>query len=637
MKAFLARSRGTRRPCLGLTFALICVFVVAAVYLTAYSVGRMSMVTRGQEKLELTARIVSSMTERLLHCEAQRRQLSGGQATARMALEIARDAQAKLETELELFRSRNTLGLQSVEECNKELALLKEKGVGALLSAQLLDRLAEERQLYLNSLAVVNASSEVGRSQTADLWVATAKETRRWEAAAHSKKKLLQTCNDATQRYSVVFDAGSTGSRVHVFRYKLISNPHAGKFAGDVKQQSLLPFLRLEDELFVENHEPLAGFDNATRAAVSLLPLLDAAKSYIPASLHACAPLELKATAGLRRVGRERAQAVLHAVRRLFAREPFWIRSELDSVRILEGREEGPLAWLTVNYLIGTIQDDAKTATIVDLGGGSTQIVMHSNDTNALNTPAEFLHALNVGGRSIVVYQHSYEGNGLHAAKEQLLEVVAANVTGKGPAAQELNTSTSTGIDNGFNVSDDVVRDAFPCFPKGYVHVESGISNTRDGGQVPSMEACSALFRRHVVRKHQPCGGASCGFNGVLQPNISAALTGPVYAFSFYYDCLKPYIKGEVILVQDVLQIATRVCHSMKVAQELHATKDTAKEGGLRKPEMECFELSYLFTLLHNGFGFPLEQQLHIAKKINGFEVSWALGASLATLEGQSA
>ncbi|RNF08193.1 putative nucleoside phosphatase, putative,guanosine diphosphatase [Trypanosoma rangeli] len=637
MKAFLARNRGTQRPCLGLTFALLCAFVVAAVYLTAYGVGRMSVVTRGQEKLELTARIVSSMTERLLHCEAQRQQLRSGQATARMALEIARDTQANLETELELFRSRNTLSLQSVEECKKELASLKEKGVGVLLSAQILNRLAEERQLYLNTLAVVNASSEVGRSQTADLWAATAKEVRRWEAAVHSNMKLLQTCNDATQRYSIVFDAGSTGSRVHVFRYRLISKPHADKFTGHVKRHSLLPFLRLEDELFVENHEPLSGFDNATSAAVSLLPLLDAAKSYIPPSLHACAPLELKATAGLRRVGRERAQAVLHAVRRVFERGPFWIQSELNSVRILEGREEGPLAWLTVNYLIGTLHGDAKTATIVDLGGGSTQIVMHSNDTDGLDASAEFSHVFNVSGRSIVVYQHSYEGNGLHAAKEQLLQAVAASVTGKGLAAQELNTSNSTGIDNGLNVSDDVVRDAFPCFPKGYVHMESGISNTRDGGQVPSMQACSALFRRHVVRKHQPCGGASCGFNGVFQPNISVALTGPVYVFSFYYDCLKPYIKGEVILVQDVLQIATHVCRSMKVVQEFHATKDTAKGGGLRKPEMECFELSYLFTLLHDGFGFPLEQRLHIAKKINGFEVSWALGASLATLEGQSA
>ncbi|RNF15352.1 putative nucleoside phosphatase, putative,guanosine diphosphatase [Trypanosoma conorhini] len=637
MKGFFARSRGTRRPCLSLVFALLCVVVVVAVYLTAYSVGRVSMVTRGQEKLELTARIVGSMAERFRDCEARRQRLSSGEATARAALEIARDTQAKLEAELELFRSRNVLSLRSVAECRRELEALREKGVGALLLARLLDRLAEEQRVYRGIVALVNASSGAGRWQTADLRAATAKEVGRWEAAARDKAEVAKRCNNAMQRYSVVFDAGSTGSRVHVFRYSLLSNPHAGEFVAHARRPSLFPFLRLEDELFVENHEPLSGFASATAAAASLLPLLDAAKSYVPASLHACVPLELKATAGLRRIGRERAQAVLHAVRRVFERGPFWLQSELNSVRILEGREEGPLAWLTVNYLLGTLHGDAKTATIVDLGGGSTQIVMHPGDAKVLSAYAEFSHALNVSGRSILVYQHSYEGNGLHAAKEQLLQAVAANAAGESTVAHAASTTNKTGINNGLNASTAIVHDAFPCFPKGYVHRESGISNTRDGGQAPSMQACSDFFRRHVVRKHEPCGGDSCGFNGVFQPNVTIASTGPLYAFSFYYDRLKPHIKDEVILVQDVFEIATRVCRSMKSLQELSATNEAAKKAGSLKPEMECFELSYLFTLLHHGFGFPLEQRLHIAKKINGFETAWALGASLVTLEGQSA
>ncbi|EKF98171.1 nucleoside phosphatase, putative,guanosine diphosphatase, putative [Trypanosoma cruzi] len=636
MKQSMARSRRLRRPCISLTFALLCLFLVTVVYITAYTVGKFSMDARGREKLDLTDRIIHSMTRRFQECQAQKQLLKNGHTTARMALEIAQETKKKLEMELGLMRNRNTLMLQSVEECKKELELLKENGRGAVTLALQLDRLTKERQFYMDAIAVVNRSSGVGRRQTADVFAAIAKEFDEWEDAAKNKTELLTNCNNAMRRYSIVFDAGSTGSRLHVFRYNLTSTPHAGNFSLNGTRPSLASFLRLDDELFVENYEPLSRLANPNDAVASLSPLLEAAKAYIPESLHACVPIEMKATAGLRRIGREHAEAVLDVVRRLFARGPFWMQSELDSVRILEGWEEGPLAWLTVNYLLGALNGDKNTATILDLGGGSTQIVMHPSDPKAIEAYAEFSYALKVNGRSFVVYQHSYEGNGLHAAKEQLLQAVAANNTGANSKVQEAN-KIATGTDATPGASADVAVDAFPCFPKGYVHTETGISNTRDGGKVPSMEECSALFRRHVVRKHQPCGSNSCGFNGVFQPDISAVPMVPVYAFSFYYDRLKPYIKDEVIRVQDVLDIASQVCRSMKSVRELLEQNDTKKNKGSLKPEMECFELSYLFTLLRYGFGFPLEQKLHIAKKINGFETAWALGASLVSLEGQYA
>ncbi|EKF27055.1 nucleoside phosphatase, putative,guanosine diphosphatase, putative [Trypanosoma cruzi marinkellei] len=428
MKQSMARSRQLRRPSISLTFTLLCLFLVTVVYITAYTVGKFSMDARGREKLELTDRIIHSITRRFQECQAQKQLLNNGQATAGMALEIAQETKKKLEMELGLLRNRNTLILQSVEECKKELELLKENGHGAVTLTLQLDRLTKERQLYMDAIAVVNRSSDVGRRQTADVFAAIARELGEWEDAAQKKTELLTNCNNAMRRYSIVIDAGSTGSRVHVFRYNLTSNPHAGNFSWNGTRLSLMPFLRLDDELFVENYEPLSKLNNPNDAVASLSPLLEAAKAYIPESLHACVPIELKATAGLRRIGRERAEAVLNVVRRFFARGPFWMQSELDSVRILEGWEEGPLAWLTVNYLRGALNGDNNTATILDLGGGSTQIVMYPTDPKALDAYAEFSYALKVNGRSFVVYQHSYEGNGLHAAKEQLLQAVAANI-----------------------------------------------------------------------------------------------------------------------------------------------------------------------------------------------------------------
>ena len=42
-------------------------------------------------------------------------------------------------------------------------------------------------------------------------------------------------------------------------------------------------------------------------------------------------------------------------------------------VGVMDGRNEGVYAWLTANYLLGTLE--GGTYAVLDLGGASTQIV----------------------------------------------------------------------------------------------------------------------------------------------------------------------------------------------------------------------------------------------------------------------
>lgn len=86
-------------------------------------------------------------------------------------------------------------------------------------------------------------------------------------------------------RYAVVLDAGSTGSRVHTYRFR------NGEGGG----------LELVDDDFHQLKPGLSSFkDDPDKGAASLAPLLDAAKERVPASAHASTPIELRATAGLR-------------------------------------------------------------------------------------------------------------------------------------------------------------------------------------------------------------------------------------------------------------------------------------------------------------------------------------------------
>lgn len=59
----------------------------------------------------------------------------------------------------------------------------------------------------------------------------------------------------------------------------------------------------------------------------------------VPKDQRACTPLALKATAGLRRLGKDQAEAHLQAVRDLLATYPFHVGK--DAVEIMSGTDEG--------------------------------------------------------------------------------------------------------------------------------------------------------------------------------------------------------------------------------------------------------------------------------------------------------
>lgn len=224
-------------------------------------------------------------------------------------------------------------------------------------------------------------------------------------------------------QYALMIDAGSTGSRIHIYKFN-----HCG------------PSPAYEYEVFKMIQPGLSDRTKTPQgAAESLDVLLDEALRVVPASLHSCTPLAVKATAGLRLLGLEESQAILEAVEeRLRGRYPFVVPDE-DGVVIMDGKDEGVYAWITVNYLLGAIRadapKDAPTYAVLDLGGGSTQIVFEpekGEEARADVEPGaggvlkdgEHKYELVFGGEERVLYQHSYLGYGLKSARESVHRVV---------------------------------------------------------------------------------------------------------------------------------------------------------------------------------------------------------------------
>src|SRR4051812_6361920 len=97
-------------------------------------------------------------------------------------------------------------------------------------------------------------------------------------------------------QYALIIDAGSTGSRIHVYRFNNCgSTPE------------------LEDEGFFQTEPKKGGSglssfkDDHEGAAKSLDVLMEEAMKRVPENMKACTPIAVKATAGLRLLGEELA------------------------------------------------------------------------------------------------------------------------------------------------------------------------------------------------------------------------------------------------------------------------------------------------------------------------------------------
>ena len=170
--------------------------------------------------------------------------------------------------------------------------------------------------------------------------------------------------------FAVIFDCGSTGTRVHVFSWR-----SAGEAVGG------LPDVKAEPGGYAKVSPGISSFEAHPEAAGgSLKSLLDLAERAVPASEHAHTRVLLHATAGMRLVARRRAQRIYSSLfEAVQARGTFKARRE--DFGTLSGEDEGVFGWLCANYLLkraGSISELGSVGAL-DLGGGSTQITLATN------------------------------------------------------------------------------------------------------------------------------------------------------------------------------------------------------------------------------------------------------------------
>lgn len=388
-------------------------------------------------------------------------------------------------------------------------------------------------------------------------------------------------------RYGVVFDAGSSGSRVHVYSYR--TGGEAGEFE---LVQDLLK--KVKPGLSSYAHDPVA-------AAFSLTGLLRYAEEKVPQSEHSRTPLFLMASAGLRAIKQDDAAAILKSVRTLFRSSPF--RFEDDWAYIMSGKEEGVFGWVTVNYLLNALDDKSRSRGVIDLGGGSVQLVYHMPQGVRAHQDysGEVLH----GGKKHDLYVGTFAGYGLDHARDRLLE--------------SLKTDAADTAEH-------------PCVASGH-KIER---KSKDGAMqsfigTGSFKDCAARYRA-LFDKTVACGSPPCRFAGVFQP---AELPVRIFGFSYLYDRTSAIglLDGKVqefgiqsMTIQDIEKAAEAMC-SLPPSD---AAARFADVEDAKKWDNFCGDAAYLAVLLEHGFGIDRSMDLTMGNKLGATEIVWTLGAIIA-------
>lgn len=201
------------------------------------------------------------------------------------------------------------------------------------------------------------------------------------------------------QRYCMaVVDAGSTGSRLHLYAYDL----------DDTQAPTQI------DELW--SHAIHPGFSTLSSQQSEVDAYLSDLFTDVPEHDF---PVYFYSTAGMRILPQKKQAALYDALHRWFEHEPSY---QLMASKTITGRDEGILGWLAVNYRLDTQEgNDRAQVGVMDIGGASVQVVFPVASSTGLSDEDHVV--IRWHGQSVTLYAHSFLGLGQTLVMGQFLNM----------------------------------------------------------------------------------------------------------------------------------------------------------------------------------------------------------------------
>ncbi|OJD16790.1 hypothetical protein AJ78_03080 [Emergomyces pasteurianus Ep9510] len=463
-------------------------------------------------------------------------------------------------------------------------------------------------------------------------------------------------------RYAVVLDAGSSGTRVHV--YKWLDSAKARKSAS-AKALMSLPEIITKDKWTKKTHPGISTFSEKPDSVglQHLRHLLDHAQEFIPEEEVRATPIFLLATAGMRLLPKQQQRAILDNVcAYIRTSTDFLIPDCKQHVQVIEGDTEALYGWIATNYLVGGFDDKQShdhgkghhTYGFLDMGGASAQIAFAPNATEAEKHANDLtllrLRKLNGLSMEYRVFVTSWLGFGVREARSRYVKALLEST------ANEQNRAR---LD--------------PC-------LHSGLRTTLDGTILPPEGPVSGVEPYLVgtgkfedclrntfplLEKDAPCPDEPCLLHGIHVPAIDFDVNHFIGISEYWHTTHEIFEMGHKDKAYDFNT------YQQRVNEFCSQPWDSIEEGvdntqGEKKADKKtaytvCFKASWLISILHDGIGIPrvgientssgehngTEEVLGQAKdrgyvdafqavkKIDSTEVSWTLGKAVLYASSQ--
>lgn len=453
--------------------------------------------------------------------------------------------------------------------------------------------------------------------------------------------------------YGIVLDAGSSGTRVYVYRWE---KPEYVRDHGDSGDLVRLPKIKTKKDWRKKIHPGVSTFGSKPELVgpEHLAPLLDFALDKVPKDEVANTPIFLLATAGMRLLPDSQRSALLNSICSYFTHSSNFLLPDCNlHIQVIPGETEGLYGWIAANYLLGGFDAPEKhdhgkghhTYGFLDMGGASAQIAFAPNATETQKHASDLkllrLRSMDGSAMEYRVFVTTWLGYGANEARRRYVEKLITSY----PSGKELPD---------------------PCLPVG-LHVnrtghELPATGTNDGsaqlvgtGRFP--ECLKSTYP--LLQKDEICKDPPCLLNGIHTPAIDFDVNHFVGVSEYWHTTHEIFAMAHKDKAYDldsyqkqVIELCSRDWSDLRKDVVKHVWGEKVDE---KTVEEVCFKASWLINMLHDGIGIPrvgvetgkeelgagrnkTKQIVDGAKdrgfldafqavdKIDGTEVSWTLG-----------
>ncbi|KAK8941636.1 putative apyrase 6 [Platanthera guangdongensis] len=421
--------------------------------------------------------------------------------------------------------------------------------------------------------------------------------------AAASGLLYLSSFSSA-HKFDVIIDAGSTGTRIHVF--------------GCISAWGGMPVIDHGPTASMKVSPGLSAFaNNPAKAAQSLTELLEFVRERVPKNRWGETNIRLMATAGLRSLDGDLAERILEYCRSALRASGFEFQDDWASV--ISGADEGVYAWVAANYALGTLGKEAhETTGIIELGGASVQITFVPGEP----IPPEFSLALKFGQVIYNLYSHSFLHLGQNTAHDYLQKLLGSS---------KLKTSPESLLEG-------VYID--PCTPKGYLYgvehrrISYDVLNTNiDYSRTPhafgNFSECRYAALMLLQKEKDRCSYENCRIGSAFVPKLH----GKLIATENFFHTSKFFGLGPSSFISDLILAGEQFCEEdwSELRRKYHAVEE---EDLLRY----CFSSAYIVALLHDILGIATnDTRVVFANQVGEVPLDWALGAFIVQKTAEAA